>query len=424
MVFRIARVLIVAPLVLLPASFREAARVIEQRCVACHAEGGIGPMPLTTHAQIRPYSAAIRQSVSKGTMPPWHADEASSRHLANVRALSDGERRTLLEWLASGAKDEAGVRIAVPKAESKWRLGQPDVILRIPGMKVPARGTLEYAFLVSKLNFAEDKWIAAAEWKIDRKDLVHHINAFTRPKGSSYVAEAPTGEIYVASRTERAARRADEREIDRRELLLGYEPGYMPQPWGPGRAKLIKAGSDMIFEMHYTANGKDAVDYSELGLYFAKEPVRERVLTITPADANIEIPPGAPDYESKVTATLLRDAKLVSMQPHMHLRGKAYEIQLNGAPLLKVPRYDFNWQTTYFLKQEIPLPAGAVLAATAWFDNSPNNRFNPDPTKTIRWGDQSWEEMNVGFMEIAIPAHADPDVVKLSGTTRPQGGRQ
>lgn len=381
-------------------------------------------MPLTSYSQIRPYVAAIRQSVSKGTMPPWHADEASSRHIANARILSAVEKKTLLDWLAAGAKDQVGVRIAVPKASEGWRLGQPDIILRIPGIKVPARGTLEYAFLVNKLNLPKNVWISAAEWKIDRKAVVHHINAFTRPPGSSYVGEAPAGKIYVATRGERAARRSDEREIDRRELLLGYEPGYIPQPWGPGRAKLLKASADIVFEMHYTANGKEHLDYSELGLYVAKEPVRERVLTITPADANLEIPPGAANYESKVTATLLREAKLVSLQPHMHLRGKAYEILLNGAPLLKVPRYDFNWQTTYFLKEEIALKPGAVLSATGWFDNSANNRYNPDPSQTIRWGDQSWEEMNVGFMEIAIPATADPDVVKLSGTTRPQGGRQ
>ncbi len=406
------------------ATFREAAKVIEQRCASCHAEGGIGPMPLTSYAQIRPYAAAIRQSVAKGNMPPWHADEASSRHIANARLLSASEKETLLAWLAEGAKDEAGVRIGSPEANSGWRLGKPDIVLRIPGMKVPAQGTLEYAFLVNQLNLPKDTWIAAAEWKIDQKAVVHHINAFTRPKGSSYVADAKPGEIYVASRAERAAKRPDEREIDRRELLLGYEPGYLPQPWGSGRAKLLKAGADIIFEMHYTANGKELVDHSELGLYIAKEPVRERVLTITPADANLEIPPGVANYESKVSATLLREAKLVSLQPHMHLRGKAYEILLNGEPLLRVPRYDFNWQTTYFLKKEIALKPGAVLSATGWFDNSANNRYNPDPTQTIRWGDQSWEEMNVGFMEIAIPANADPDVVKLSGTTRPQGGRQ
>lgn len=408
---------------LLLAATVDPSQVIHSKCLSCHQEGGIAPVAFTSTAQMRPWAKAIRQSILKGSMPPWHADSASSEHLAGVRALTYGEKEALVRWIDSGLKPDFPIRI--PKMAKDWQLGKPDLILKIPAAKVPASGTLQYAFLVSKPHFDKDQWIAAAEWRIDQRQVVHHINAFVRPAGSSYVREAPAGEVYVATKQERAARRTDEREIDRRELLLGYEPGYHPQPWGDGRAKLIRAGSDMVFEIHYTANGKDATDSSELALYFAKQPPRERVLTISPADANLAIPPGAPNYESIVTATLLADAKLISLQPHMHLRGKAYRIRLEGgADLLNVPAYDFNWQTTYFLKNPLPLAKGTVLSCTGWFDNSPNNKFNPDPSKTIYWGDQSWEEMNVGFMEIAIPASQDPDVVRLSGTTRPAGGRQ
>jgi hypothetical protein len=408
------------PLLLLAVA-PEAPQIIETRCLGCHHQGGIAPMSFHSAKAIRPWAKAMRQSILKGTMPPWHADPASSQQLAHVRALSAEEKQTLLTWLDSGLKGD--FELQPPSTPTGWQLGKPDLILKIPAATVPAEGTLQYTFLVSKLNFDKNQWISAAEWKIDQRQVVHHINAFVRPPGSSYVREAPVGQLYVASKQERAARRTDEREIDRRELLLGYEPGYQPQPWGEGRAKLIQAGSDMVFEIHYTANGKSAVDSSELGIYFAKSPPRERVLTISPADSNLVIPPGEPNYQSGVTATLLDDAKLVSLQPHMHLRGKAYRIDLNQAPLLNVPQYDFNWQTTYFLKEPLPLKKGDILSCTAWFDNSPNNRFNPDPTKTILWGDQSWEEMNVGFMEIAIPANRDPDIVKLSGTTRPAGGR-
>lgn len=416
--------LFVAYLVLAATPLPEAVRILETRCLACHQPGGIAPMSFHSATAMRPWAAAMRQSIAKGAMPPWHADEPSSAHLSAVRALSANEKKILLDWLASPSLSKENFTLTPAKPSTNWQLGTPDLILTIPAAEVPASGTLQYTFLVSKLNFDSDRWIAAAEWKIDQRQVVHHINAFVRPPGSSYVREAPPGRLYVASRSERAARRSDEREIDRRELLLGYEPGYSPQPWGPGRAKLIRAGSDMVFEIHYTASGKATRDSSSLALYFAKTPPTERVLTISPADSNLAIPPGDPNYESRVSATLLDDAKLVSLQPHMHLRGKAYRIDLNSnRTLLNVPRYDFNWQTTYFLKEPLPLKKGDTLLCTAWFDNSPNNRANPDPTKTILWGDQSWEEMNVGFMEIAIPAGRDPDIVKLSGTTRPAGGR-
>ncbi len=412
------------PLLLLAAA-PDAARVIETRCLSCHHTGGIAPMAFESSTSIRPWARAMRQSILKGTMPPWHADEDSSKHLAHSRALTPSEKHSLLSWLEAGAPAPEPFSLKPPTTPTSWQLGTPDLILQIPAARIPATGKMEYTFLVSHLNFQQDTWISAAEWKIDSRSVVHHINAFVRPPGSSYVKDAPAGQLYVASRAERAARRPDEREIDRRELLLGYEPGYIPQPWGPGRAKLIRAGSDMVFEIHYTPSGREATDSSQLALYFSKSQPRERVITISPADSNLAIPPGDPNYRSTVTATLLDDAKLLSLQPHMHLRGKAYRIERNGKEvLINVPRYDFNWQTTYFLKDPLPLTKGDILNCTAWFDNSPNNPANPDPTKTIYWGDQSWEEMNVGFMELTIPATRDPDIVKLSGTTRPAGGRQ
>jgi hypothetical protein len=303
-------------------------------------------------------------------------------------------------------------------------LGKPDLIVRVPRYAVPANGTIQYTFLVTPTTLPEAKWIAAAEWKIDQKTVVHHINAFIRPKGSSYVSDAPAGEFFVASKASRGARRPDEREADRRELLLGYEPGYRPQPWGDGRAKLLPKSADIVFEIHYTANGKAVVDESELGIYFAKNTPRERVLTITPADSAFAIPPGEGNFPSTTAATLNRELTLLSLQPHMRLRGKSYRISARYPDgrvenLIDVPRYDFNWQTTYFLAQPKKLPKGTVLECLAHFDNSPNNRFNPDPSQTVRWGDQSWEEMNIGFMEVVFPVGDDPDVVTLSGTTRP-----
>ena len=399
--------------------------ILERRCSGCHRQGEIGPMPFATYGQTKPWAKAIRQAVAQGTMPPWHADPARSVAFQNDRSLTAADRKTILDWVDAGAPEGKAVAAREqPAAGAGWRLGQPDLIVRVPRFAIPAQGTIQYTFLVTPTDLPEAKWIAAAEWKIDRRSLVHHINAFVRPKGSSYVSDAPAGEFFVASKASRAARRADEREADRRELLLGYEPGYRPEPWGAGRAKLLPKSADIVMEIHYTANGKAAVDESELGIYFAKETPRERVLTITPADSAFAIPPGDGNFPSSTAATLNRDLTLLSMQPHMHLRGKSYRITARYPDgrvesLINVPRYDFNWQTTYFLAEPKKLPKGTVLECLAHFDNSPNNRFNPDPKQTVRWGDQSWEEMNIGFMEVVFPIVVDPDVVTLSGTTRP-----
>lgn len=408
-----------------PSYQSEVRPILEKRCVGCHRAGEIGPMPLGSYAEVRPWAKSIRQAVTKGTMPPWHADAAKSVAFHNDRSLTAAERKTVQDWVDAGAPEgkPGGATVSTARAGG-WRLGKPDLIVRVPKMPIPASGTIQYTFLVTPTDLPEAKWMAAAEWKIDQRSVVHHINAFVRPKGSSYVADAPPGQFFVASKASRGARRPDEREADRRELLLGYEPGYEPIPWGEGRAKLLPKGADIVFEMHYTANGKAVSDASELGIYFAKSAPRERVLTITPADSAFAIPPGDGNFPSSTAATLQRDLTLLSMQPHMHLRGKSYRITARYPDgrvenLIDVPKYDFNWQTTYFLAQPKSLPKGTVLECLAHFDNSPNNRFNPDPSQTVRWGDQSWEEMNIGFMEVVFPAAADPDVVTLSGTTRP-----
>ena len=406
-------------------TFADVKPILRERCEGCHQAGEIGPMAFGTYKQARPWAKAIRQAVIERTMPPWHADAETSRRIRNSRALSGTEIDTIVKWVDGGAVEGPAVEaVAAPARPSGWQLGKPDLVIRVPGYKVPAEGTVQYTFLVTPTNFTEDHWIAAAEWKIDRRAVVHHMNAFVRPPGSSYLKTAPVSQLYVASKDERAARRADEKEVDRRELLIGYEPGYQPAPWGEGRAKLIRKGSDVVFEIHYTANGAAVEDYSELGIYFAKEAPKERVLSLAPADSKLAIPPGDAQYRSSARASFTRDVKLISMQPHMHLRGKDFDIRATYADgrtdaLLRVPRYDFRWQTTYFLADPIVMPRGSSMDFVAHFDNSANNKFNPDPSKTVYWGDQSWEEMNIGFIEVAFPAEADPNVAVLSDTSKP-----
>jgi hypothetical protein len=198
-------------------------------------------------------------------------------------------------------------------------------------------------------------------------------------------------------------------------LLLGYEPGYAPMPWLEDGAKLIPAGSDLVFEMHFNPNGHEVTDNSELGLYLATAPPAHRVLAIdTLRDLDFAIPPGDADYLSHASMTLAHSARLLSIQPHMHVRGKSMEVKATlpdgrTETLLNVPKYDFNWQTTYVFKQPVELPAGTVLDSAAGFDNSPNNKFNPDPNATVRWGDQTFNEMHIAFIELVLDSKADPE---------------
>ena len=228
--------------------------ILARRCVGCHQPGEIGPMALTSYKEVRPWAKAIKEAALRRVMPPWYADPAIGTKFLNDRSLTEEEIRSIVSWVDSGAEPGASVEndTEVTSADTSRPLRKPDLVIRVPALPVPATGTMEYTFLVTALNFEEDKWIEEAEWRIDQRQLVHHMNAFVRPPGSSYVATAPYGQPYVASKTERLARRPDETENDRRELLIGYEPGYRPAPWGADRAKLIKRGSDMVFEMHYT----------------------------------------------------------------------------------------------------------------------------------------------------------------------------
>jgi hypothetical protein len=389
--------------------------ILERRCVECHQAGAIGPMPLSSYREVRPWARAIRQAVLQRTMPPWHASQ-TPHAFRNDRSLTQAEIETILAWVDAGCPEGSALPAFVPKrAPDGWHLGTPDLVVEVPGFAIPASGQLAYSFLIVPLHLERDTWVRAAEYRIDQRGAIHHINAFIRPPGSSYLAGWPMGEIFQPTVAERGKRREGEKVFDRRQLLLGYEPGYMPAPWLEDGAKLISAGSDLVFELHYNPNGTPAVDHSRLALYFASEPPRKRVLAIdTLRDLDLQIPPGEAKYVSNAEMTLAEGARLLSVQPHMHLRGASMRVRAvfpdgRSEDLVNVPRYDFNWQTTYALADPLTLPLGTRIESQATFDNSANNRFNPDPSKTVHWGDQTTDEMHVAFLELVIDAHADPD---------------
>ena len=254
--------------------------IVRARCQNCHQEGEIAPMAFTDYNDTRPWAKAIREAVMTGTMPPWHADGRSTLAFHNDRSLTQAEIRKIVAWVDGGAKEGRKIEYPKPvKQESAWKLGKPDVILRIPGFKVQARGDIPYTFVINSIGLTEDRWIRAAEFRIDKRSVVHHMNAFVRPPGSSYLEGLERGKFLVPTLTQRRVGRPGEGVFERRELLLGYEPGYAPIPWRDDQAKLIRAGSDIVFEIHYTANGKEQTDYFRVrAVLRRKAPARTGVV--------------------------------------------------------------------------------------------------------------------------------------------------
>ncbi|MBX5495730.1 MAG: thiol-disulfide isomerase [Bryobacteraceae bacterium] len=390
-------------------------------------------MSLLTYDEVRPWARAIRQSVLTRKMPPWFADSAHGK-FSNDRSLAKADVDTLVRWADTGAK-EGDPADAPPPVHfvDGWNIGKPDVVFEMPNeFHVPASGTIEYQYIVIPTGFKEDKWVQMAEVRPGNRALVHHVIAFVRPPGSQWLKDARPGIPFVPGRQKpETAERSGQRQRGEGDqsigdFLVGYAPGTVPEVLEPGRAKLIKAGSDLVFQMHYTANGKAGTDKSKIGLIFAKEPPRERVVTLAVSNNKFVIPPGAPNHRVDARLTIRDEAWLIGMLPHMHLRGKSFEYRAlypdgREEVLLKVPRYDFSWQLSYYPEKPIRLVPGTVIEAIAHYDNSPNNPSNPDPTVEVRYGDQSWEEMMFGFFDVAFDVHKDPADL-LRGKKKQQSG--
>ncbi|MGH9661737.1 MAG: thiol-disulfide isomerase, partial [Bryobacteraceae bacterium] len=299
-----------------------------------------------------------------------------------------------------------------------WRIGTPDRVVEMPHVyEVPSSGTIEYTYVIVPSGFGEDRWIERAELRPGNRAVMHHASVWIRPRESRWLRGYPSGRAFVpAEQTRRdpgrllASTFAGVTTVD--EQLVGYAPGRPPSVHPAGQANLVPAGADFVFQLHYTPNGKPASDRTRLGLVFAASPPRERVFRGAVSNDGFVIPPRAPSHAVRAAVTLSADGKLVSLRPHMHLRGKAMEIEAfyptgEKELLLRVPRYDFNWQFDYVLERPKLLPKGTRLEVAGTFDNSANNPANPDPAAEVRWGDQTWEEMMTGQFEIAIEAGAD-----------------
>ena len=398
-----------------PTFYKDVLPILQQHCQSCHRPGEIAPFPLMTYVQAKNWAAATRVDVESRKMPPWFADPCCG-HFANDPSLSQKQNQTIEDWIASGTPaGNSHDAASEPHWIQGWNIDTPDQIINMPvPVKLPADGDVEYTYEIAPTNFAEGKWVRMSELRPSAREHVHHAVVYIRPPNSAWLRGAPIGVPFTAS-TLHDPHLMHEAHFTTSDLLLVYAPGSSPDNWPEGAAKYIPAHSDLIFQMHYTTNGHAASDQTSLGLVFAKAKPQRRVLTLQLANEHdtIPIPPNTINYRVEVHGTLPNDALLLSFFPHMHLRGKKFEYNLvhtdgSRETLLRV-NYDFYWQLSYRLAQPRALPAGTKLEAIAWYDNSKDNPHNPDPDSPVQWGEQTYNEMMVGFFDVAVPADMDKE---------------
>ncbi len=394
-----------------PTYFKDALPIVQKHCQVCHRTGGIAPMAFETYKETRAYAAAIETATQKQTMPPWFAEKDVGK-FSNDPSLNKEEIALLVEWVKAGApKGNPSDALPPRKWAGRWTIPAPDIEIKMPlAVKIPATGEVEYTYEIVPTHFAEGRWVQRSEILPGLPQNVHHAVVYVRPPESPWLRHAPIEKPFAASMLSTEQDRAETMWTDS-DILLVYAPGSTPDSWPAGMAKYIPAGSDLVFQMHYTSNGKAGLDETRIGLIFAKEEPAKRVLTLQLTNDHFVIPPGAPDYRVEARGTLPNDALLLSFFPHMHLRGKAFEYNIihkdkSIEPLLRV-NYHFHWQMTYRLAEPMELKAGTELQAVARFDNSRQNMHNPDPNAEVRWGEQTTDEMMVGFFDLAVDASFD-----------------
>ena len=428
-----------------PVFTSDVAPILYKHCVVCHHPNDIAPMSLMTYSEVKPWAAAIREAVLTRKMPPWLADPRYG-HWSNDARLSDAEIAVIRAW-TSGAKPEGDEKLmpAAPTFHDGWKIGTPDVVIAIPPHKLDATGPDEYTYISVPTGFTEDRWVAAAELRPGNRRIVHHAHVFVEdpPEPAKTMAAKPPDPARAFTQWIQIHRdsltfvRPDAPVIDDGcaiddngrfpgskaselgTLISSYLPGREPDVYPEGTARLIRAGSNLKFQIHYSrTTGKPETDATSVGLIFAKQPPKQVARRIDLANHMFLIPAGDPGQEVTECHTFRKDMYITSLTPHMHLRGKAMRFTMtypdgHSETLLDVPAYDFNWQITYRTAQPIFIPAGSRLKIDAHFDNSVNNPRNPDPTRTIRWGEASETEMMDGWVEFvdALPANA-PTIAK------------
>jgi hypothetical protein len=406
-----------------PTFSADVAPIMYAKCVTCHRPGEVAPMSLITYKDVRPWASSIREKVTSRVMPPWHADRQYGA-FRNEQSLTPGEIDTIGKWASAGAPEGNPSRMpALPKFPDGWQIGTPDVVFEMPAAyQIPAKGEIEYQYFEVATNFTEDRWMQAGEVRAGDRAHVHHIIVYVKepaptPRPSVMVnrpimaaGAAPAAPVAPAAPRPAAPRaEANASPVARTgdQMLVNWAVGEDAPMFLPGMAKRIPKGSSLVFQVHYTTNGTPGTDKSRIGLIFAKEPPKREVRTGMILNPLFAIPPGAANHEIQAEATFTEDVNVWSMHPHMHLRGKDMTytaIYPDGRSeiILRVPKYDFGWQTDYWLAKPLMMPKGSKIHVQAHFDNSAANRHNPDPKATVRWGDQTWEEMMIGFFTYTV----------------------
>lgn len=381
------------------------APILRQRCVPCHQRGEIGPMPLTTYREVRPWAKAIRQAVQLRRMPPWFVDSASVP-LAHDPSLPDAERNAILDWVSGGAQQGSPMKATVPAPTPPPTPTPPppaDLVLTAPQpFRVAPGDIVDYQYLILP-GPTVDRWVTRIQIRPSARDIVHHIVAYVRERDATWLRDAPRGVMHVPPPRDR---------VTQADILAVYTPGARAVELPPGMAKKLPAGAEIVLQFHYTAARRPLADRTSVAFHFARQPPAKRVLTLQMGVDDLEIEPGDRRYRRSVTGTLPNDALLLNLMPHMHLRGAEFAFELLGdggraETLLRVKPFDFYWQLTYWLAQPRPLPKGTRLRFTGTFDNSAANPRNPDPTATVHWGEQSWQEMMIGFFDVAVEPNLD-----------------
>ncbi|MDZ4287575.1 MAG: redoxin family protein [Prosthecobacter sp.] len=366
-------------------------RILQNHCIECHRQGGVGPFSLDTYEDVIEHAGMIRKQVDRGAMPPWFAapfeGQAHSPWINDV-SLSLQDKADLLNWLASNRpRGDAADAPRPVRFPEEWGIGEPDAIVQLPQpISIKAEGTMPYQFVTVATTFSEDRWVRGYEIQPTDRAVVHHVIVQVHPKGEKITNRGEGNEGYWAA----------------------YVPGNGSHLWPAGFAKKLPAGSTVSFQIHYTPNGKRTEDQLRMGLVFAKDTPRYVVHTAAVPNPRLNIPPGEANHVEVAERPVPGDMNVLAYMAHMHVRGKAFKFEVTypdgkNELLLDIPKYDFNWQLRYDYAQPHFLPQGSRVKVTAVYDNSEGNPANPDPTKNVRWGQQTFDEMMIGYIEYYTP---------------------